>query len=202
MTKPNNFAFLLFFFTHSLYIFYFLLLFSFQGLQSRGQRCNNLQAGAASEAEGVSLKQPVKTRRCVVTLVSTFNCLFLIRVGMKTQPESKCPELLANYCDMLLRKTPLSKKLTSEEIELKLKEVVSGFPDPFTCFLPAASFVISPPSLQLLVLKYVQNKDVFMRYHKAHLTRRLILDISADSEIEENMVEWLRVSLTHRQIQK
>lgn len=33
-----------------------------------------------------------------------------------------------------------------------------------------------------------------MRYHKAHLTRRLILDISADSEIEENMVEWLRVS--------
>lgn len=51
-------------------------------------------------------------------------------------------------------------------------------------------------SLQLLVLKYVQNKDVFMRYHKAHLTRRLILDISADSEIEENMVEWLRVSYT------
>nr|XP_046182507.1 cullin-5-like isoform X2 [Oncorhynchus gorbuscha] len=90
-----------------------------------------------------------------------------VRVGLKTQPESKCPELLANYCDMLLRKTPLSKKLTSEEIEAKLKDV-------------------------LLVLKYVQNKDVFMRYHKAHLTRRLILDISADSEIEENMVEWLR----------
>ena len=47
-------------------------------------------------------------------------------VGLKSQPESKCPELLANYCDMLLRKTPLSKKLTSEEIEAKLKEVVSG----------------------------------------------------------------------------
>lgn len=45
------------------------------------------------------------------------------------------------------------------------------------------------------MLKYVQNKDVFMRYHKAHLTRRLILDISADSEIEENMVEWLRVRI-------
>jgi len=44
--------------------------------------------------------------------------------------------------------------------------------------------------LQLLVLKYIQNKDVFMRYHKAHLTRRLILDTSADSEKEENMVEW------------
>ncbi|XP_041351590.1 cullin-5-like isoform X1 [Gigantopelta aegis] len=88
-------------------------------------------------------------------------------VGAKTQPESKCPELLANYCDMLLRKTPLSKKLTSEEVELKLRDV-------------------------LLVLKYVTNKDVFMRYHKAHLTRRLILDTSADNEKEENMVEWLR----------
>lgn len=51
------------------------------------------------------------------------------------------------------------------------------------------------PVWQLLVLKYVQNKDVFMRYHKAHLTRRLILDTSADNEKEENMVEWLRVGL-------
>lgn len=66
-------------------------------------------------------------------------------------PESKCPELLANFCDMLLRRTPLSKRLTSEEIESRLRDV-------------------------LLVLKYVSNKDVFMRYHKAHLTRRLILD--------------------------
>ncbi|KAK9498549.1 hypothetical protein O3M35_003156 [Rhynocoris fuscipes] len=87
--------------------------------------------------------------------------------GVKSQPESKCPELLANYCDMLLRKTPLSKRLTSDQIESKLRDV-------------------------LLVLKYVQNKDVFMRFHKAHLTRRLILDTSADSEKEENMVEWLR----------
>lgn len=88
-------------------------------------------------------------------------------MNVKTQPESRCPELLANYCDMLLRKTSLSKKLTPEEVEKKLKDV-------------------------LLVLKYVQNKDVFMRYHKAHLTRRLIMDTSADNEKEENMVEWLR----------
>jgi cullin-5 len=87
--------------------------------------------------------------------------------GKVVAPESKCPELLANYCDMLLRRTPLSKRLTSEEIETRLKDV-------------------------LLVLKYISNKDVFMRYHKAHLTRRLILDASADSEKEEDMVEWLR----------
>ena len=39
------------------------------------------------------------------------------------------------------------------------------------------------------------NTIVSFRYHKAHLTRRLILDTSADSEMEENMVEWLRVIL-------
>jgi hypothetical protein len=50
--------------------------------------------------------------------------------------------------------------------------------------------VIDDFCVQLLVLKYIQNKDVFMRYHKAHLTRRLILDTSADSDKEESMVEW------------
>jgi cullin-5 len=39
-------------------------------------------------------------------------------------PESKCPELLANYCDLLLRKSALTKKLTSEEIDEKLNNVV------------------------------------------------------------------------------
>lgn len=90
---------------------------------------------------------------------------------------------------MLLRRTALSKRLTSDEIESRLRDV-------------------------LLVLKYVSNKDVFMLYHKAHLTRRymfvvyafhstkfykffffrsrLILDSSADSEKEEDIVEWLR----------
>lgn len=44
----------------------------------------------------------------------------------------------------------------------------------------------------LCLLKYVQNRDVFMRYHKGHLSRRLILDTSADCEKEEDMVDWLR----------
>lgn len=110
-----------------------------------------------------------KAYKRVVNDTSVFRLELPGRSGLfsKTLPESKCPELLANYCDMLLRKTAMSKKLTSDEVECKLKEV-------------------------LLVLKYVQNKDVFMRYAKAHLTRRLILETSADSEKEENMVEWLR----------
>lgn len=89
------------------------------------------------------------------------------RGALRGSYESRCPELLANYCDLLLRKTPLSKRLSADEVEAKLRDV-------------------------LLVLKYVSQKDVFMRYHKTHLTRRLILETSQDSEKEENMVEWLR----------
>jgi len=68
-------------------------------------------------------------RRPKSTVLFSF---FFIRGGsgglnVKTQPESRCPELLANFCDMLLRKTPYSKKLTSDEIQAKLKDVVSLF---------------------------------------------------------------------------
>ncbi|XP_065907463.1 cullin-5-like [Dysidea avara] len=112
-----------------------------------------------------------KAFREIVNETSIFKLELSSSIGKagpsRVNPESKCPELLANYCDLLLRKTPMSRRLTSEEVEKKLKDV-------------------------LLVLKYVQNKDVFMRYHKTHLTRRLILETSADSEMEENMVEWLR----------
>eukprot|EP00118_Oscarella_pearsei_P008730 m.46496 g.46496 ORF g.46496 m.46496 type:complete len:786 (+) comp33701_c0_seq2:3-2360(+) len=110
-----------------------------------------------------------KAYKTVVNDVSVFKLELSTKPkgASKAHPESKCPELLANYCDLLLRKTSTSKRLTSDEIEGKLKDV-------------------------LLVLKYVQNKDVFMRYHKAHLSRRLVLNTSADSEKEENMVEWFR----------
>uniref|UniRef100_A0A1B0AC92 CULLIN_2 domain-containing protein n=1 Tax=Glossina pallidipes TaxID=7398 RepID=A0A1B0AC92_GLOPL len=40
----------------------------------------------------------------------------------------------------------------------------------------------------ILVLKYVNSKNVLMRYRKVHLTRRLTLGTSSDIEKEE----WLR----------
>lgn len=53
--------------------------------------------------------------------------------GSKAAPESKCPELLANYCDMLLRRNAISKRLANDQIEAKLRDV-------------------------LVLLKYIQNK--------------------------------------------
>ncbi|CAK5025094.1 unnamed protein product [Meloidogyne enterolobii] len=89
------------------------------------------------------------------------------RSGKPQNTESKCPELLANYCDLLLRKSALTKRYTCDEIDERLNNV-------------------------LLVLKYVQAKDVFMRYHKTHLSRRLILELVADQEKEEMLVNKFR----------
>lgn len=71
-------------------------------------------------------KTKTQTKCLGVKFLVHFPFSFQKGIGNKTQPESKCPELLANYCDMLLRKTPLSKRLSADEIETKLKEVVSN----------------------------------------------------------------------------
>lgn len=88
----------------------------------------------------VKRPNPVLSHACYIhDTCSTRNYLAFVHVyrtggpsSNKTHPESKCPELLANYCDLLLRKTPLSKKLTSEEIDEKLKSVVCNLID--ACF--------------------------------------------------------------------
>lgn len=41
-----------------------------------------------------------------------------------SKPESRCPELLANYCDVLLRRNQL-RKFTEDEVREKLTNVVS-----------------------------------------------------------------------------
>lgn len=103
------------------------------------------------------------------------------------QAESRCPELLANFTDLILRKTSLSKRLSSEEIDSKLNDVV-WFSNYFFWSKKNCKYFTNIYALQLLVLKYVQNKDVFIRFYKVHLTRRLVLELSADQEKEEQMI--------------
>lgn len=90
-------------------------------------------------------------------------------IGLKNnlQPESRCAEMLANYCNLLLRRSTLSRKLTSDDLSEKLLEV-------------------------LLIIKLVKNKEAFLRFHKYHLIRRLILDATINIEKEEEFVVNLR----------
>lgn len=82
-------------------------------------------------------------------------------------PEARCAELLANYCDMLLRKTNISKKLTSSEISSRLNQVI-------------------------FILKFLKNKEAFLKFYKQHLIRRLILETSSDHGREQEFVFSLR----------
>ncbi|OQV24039.1 Cullin-5 [Hypsibius exemplaris] len=81
--------------------------------------------------------------------------------------ESRCPDMLASFCDSLLRKTNISRRLSSEEISERLKRT-------------------------LQILKYVTNKDVFIMSYQITLARRLILGLTVDMEIEEEMCKWLQ----------
>ncbi|KAM7398855.1 hypothetical protein PAMP_018164 [Pampus punctatissimus] len=123
---------------------------------------------SAGLADMVAAAETITTdsEKYVEQLLTLFNRFSkLVKEAFQDDPRfltarDKAYKAVVNDATIFKLELPLKqkgKKLTSEEIELKLKEV-------------------------LLVLKYVQNKDVFMRYHKAHLTRRLILDISADTD--------------------
>lgn len=84
-----------------------------------------------------------------------------------TQPESRCAELLANYCNLLFRRSTFSRKLTDEDLTKRLNEL-------------------------LLIVKLLKNKDAFLKFHKLHLMRRLILDASINCEKEEEFVISLK----------
>lgn len=47
----------------------------------------------------------------------------------------------------------------------------------------------------ITLLKYIQDKDMFERYYKKHLSRRLLMDKSASIEIEKQMVGRMKIEL-------
>ena len=86
--------------------------------------------------------------------------------GMET---SKSPELLARFCDTLLKKS--SKNPEEGELEETLKSV-------------------------MIVFKYVEDKDVFQRFYSKMLAKRLIHDSSASEDAEESMITKLKVGIS------
>lgn len=77
------------------------------------------------------------------------------------------PELLANHSDLLLRRTTLNRKYSPEDINNRLDELIS-------------------------VIRFVKNKDSLIKFHKIHLTRRLLLDITIDIDLEERFLTQLK----------
>ncbi|KAG7455242.1 hypothetical protein MATL_G00254530 [Megalops atlanticus] len=83
------------------------------------------------------------------------------------EPKSICkaPELLAKYCDSLLKKS--AKGLTENEVEDKLTSFITVF-------------------------KYIDDKDVFQKFYARMLAKRLIHGLSLSMDSEEAMINKLK----------
>ncbi|KAK3857135.1 hypothetical protein Pcinc_036590, partial [Petrolisthes cinctipes] len=78
---------------------------------------------------------------------------------------SKSPELLAKYCDLLLKKS--SKNPEEAELEDTLNQV-------------------------MIVFKYIEDKDVFQKFYSKMLAKRLVQYMSASDDAEASMISKLK----------
>eukprot|EP00095_Tigriopus_kingsejongensis_P010955 maker-scaffold129_size324999-snap-gene-1.22 protein:Tk10955 transcript:maker-scaffold129_size324999-snap-gene-1.22-mRNA-1 annotation:"Cullin-2" len=78
---------------------------------------------------------------------------------------SKSPELLAKYCDSLLKKS--QKGISENEIDEKLNKSITVF-------------------------KYLDDKDVFQKFYSRNLGKRLIHQQSHSMDLEEAMINRLK----------
>lgn len=81
--------------------------------------------------------------------------------GPEGKTPCRSPELLAKYCDWLLKKS--SKGVTEAEVEEKLSQSITIF-------------------------KYIDDKDVFQKFYSRMLAKRLIHQQSQSMDAEEAMI--------------
>ena len=96
---------------------------------------------------------------------------------------SKSPELIAKHSDLILRKS--NKMAEEEDIESALNRLVWFI---FTLTLKAAS----QRPLQMILFKYLEDKDVFQSFYRTKLSKRLIHGVSASDESEAGMISKLK----------
>lgn len=90
-------------------------------------------------------------------------CSFVINKRLSDKQPCRSAELVAKYCDSLLKKS----KLTEAEIDAKL----------------AASITI---------FKYIEDKDVYQKFYSRMLAKRLIHELSQSMDAEEAMINRLK----------
>ncbi|RSH90827.1 hypothetical protein EHS25_010002 [Saitozyma podzolica] len=78
---------------------------------------------------------------------------------------TKSPELLASYCDQLLRKS--NKDLDAEALEAALEQA-------------------------MVIFKFIDDKDVFQKFYQKKLAQRLISSASASDDSESSMITKLK----------
>ncbi|XKL69499.1 hypothetical protein PGB90_007268 [Kerria lacca] len=86
-------------------------------------------------------------------------------VTLQSNSSSKSPELLAKFCDLLLKKS--SKNPEEAELEDTLNQV-------------------------MIMFKYIEDKDVFQKFYSKMLAKRLVQHMSASDDAEASMISKLK----------
>ncbi|XP_077513603.1 cullin 2 isoform X3 [Amblyomma americanum] len=92
-------------------------------------------------------------------------CATIINNRGTTKQPCRSPELLAKYCDALLKKS--AKGISESEVEDKLTQSITVF-------------------------KYIDDKDVFQKFYAKMLAKRLIHSQSMSMDVEEAMINKLK----------
>lgn len=96
-------------------------------------------------------------------------CTKFVNVNSATKKTSatsnKTPELLAKYCDHLLKKS--TKNMEESELEDKLDQV-------------------------MVVFKYIQDKDIFEKFYSNRFALRIVQKLSASDDAEKSMISKLK----------
>lgn len=109
---------------------------------------------------------------------------FVNRNAVCKNSSSKSPELLARFCDSLLKKS--AKNPEENELEDVLNSIVSERSGTFKAhFYKAVVF-------QMTVFKYVEDKDVFQKFYSRMLAKRLVNGTSASDDAEGSMISKLK----------
>jgi len=98
-------------------------------------------------------------------------CSTIINYKKNSKFPCKAPELLAKYCDALLKKSA-NKGITESEIDEKL-------------------------TMSIVVFRYIDDKDVFQKFFSKMLGKRLIHSLSISMDCEESMINKLKQACGH-----
>lgn len=147
-----------------------------QGIQAI-EKCGNTEAANDPKVYVQTILEVHKKYNALV--LTSFNndngfvaaldkaCGKFINSNVVTQANtaSKSPELLAKYCDLLLKKS--SKNPEEKELEDNLNQV-------------------------MVVFKYIEDKDVFQKFYSKMLAKRLVNHTSASDDAEAVMISKLK----------
>jgi len=108
---------------------------------------------------------------------------FVNRNAATGSTNARSPELLATHADLLLRKN--NKLAEEDDLEVALDRVV-GFIPYLTLYIFLIFFLA-----KVILIKYIEDKDVFEKVYTSKLSKRLIHGVSASDESETSMISKL-----------